>query len=512
MRWKRYPWASVYSWRPFGEERQTWRCWYHRYWRGILALLAALLFGSVGPSAVANPPASTGRPACVDGLPDDCAYIAAAESYRANPTAKTRRILRDLARRGHVGAQAFLLTSNGPSDADPADSIADFIELANRGVPSGFEGWGLALVEDPASREQAGEVLVQAMRRGPREAIATLALGKLDDPDTSTAERKIAEAVLVTACVMGSDVACHRAAYDRWDPTLPHHEPELAIWLAERAVTLGSEPASKLLALMLRHREPKKANMDRAVSLVLPHAEAGDPYAMYVLAGTLLHRDTDDDAERGVQWLEAAVQAGYVDAAQAVVGLSQTEPSRMSEAGLYPVLIDRAIALLEQESTELFTLHALVSAQPGFGVKQPERFAGIDPLVAGIEAASSGSVEALELLARHVIAEPDAVEDPAAFLKQVEESLCAVGPLGIPSYVLMVQALDEPMDAATQAAWLFLVPEQEPWDQARLNTFVSARDEVWSELSGAELVAAEAHAVQMRQEIQSTNPGCALVR
>jgi TPR repeat protein len=470
-------------------------------------MVAALVCGAARSTAFAI------RPTCVDGFPDDCAYLAAAEAYAANPTAKARRDLRRIARRGHVGARAVLLTSDDPSGKALNDAVAGLEALANRGVPAGFEGLGLALINDPSSMERGRDLLLQAMRRGPRDAIATLAVGALDYRETPEAELRIAESLLVAACVMGSEFACYRAAYDSWEPESARHEPELARWLAERALALGSESAPKLLGLMLLSGEPDKAELDRAISLLLPHAEAKDGHAMYLVAMAYFRRGTGDDTTVSVQWLGSAVDAGYVDAAFTVVGLALSEESRMSAAGLTHALTDRSLAMLEQERPEAYALYALVSAKPWFGASErPQRVADVDPLVAGLSAAHRGSAEALGMLAAHVIAEPDSVQDPAGFLARVQDTLCAVGPQGVPHFVHMVRTLGNPMDLATQAAWLFFVRDQEPWSPARPLEFVSVRDQVWSELSGADLVAAEARAVRMREEIRAANPGCALVR
>ena len=458
--------------------------------------------------------AAAGRPTCVEGLEDDCAFLAVAESYQESPTAEARRKLRRLARRGHVGAQALLLEESDPSGTAASDT-AGFKKLANMGVAAGFEGWGLLLLDKGEATEERGvDLLFQAVRRGPKDAMATLALGALDHEETSGVDDKLAESILVASCVMGSELACHRAASDRWEPQSPGHQPELAMWLAERAVALGSEPDPRnLLGLMLLSGEPGEAELERALSLLLPLAEAGDGYAMYRTARALATRGYEGDVERAVHWLDAAITAGHADAAETTLMIAMDAMPGIPAEAVSVDTTDRALALLKRERPEVYVLLLGLSLDGGVTEEgPPEARVDVDALTVAIEAAHSGRLEALQVLASLVEREPNAVEDRAALLASVKGSLCTLGPAGVPAYVYLLRMIGDPSDVLTQAAWLLLVPGQEPWSGERSDLFVTVRDQVWAELSGAQLVTAEARTVQLREELRSTHPRCALVR
>ena len=451
------------------------------------------------------------EPPCVEGLKLDCAYVAAAASYADEPTARAARRLRGLARRGHVGARVLLLTEVDDA-ATPEDRIRVFRKLADRGIASGFEQYGMAVASFPGSERQAGELLMGAIRRGPGEAMRMIALGNLGNDELSELDRLISRYAAVAACVMGSHVGCYGAAYELWDPNSASHAPELARWLAERALGQGDLPETKTLLALMLLAEPDP-DYDRVVSLLEPLAETGNTNAMYHLSRALLERRAEGDVGRGLAWLDSAVRAGHVDAAESLCRMVAGGVSSVNGELPSPESWERAMALLRQERPEVYSLYgggqervqgsreAMLEASPAAG-----------PLYAALEAARGGRLESLRALAALVEASTSDIGAPAELLSQVEEALCAVGPAGIPSYLWMVRILRGEMDTVTQAAWLFLVPHRVASESVAAEEYSVVRTLIWSELTGAELLVAEARAVELRQQIASTRPRCALVR
>jgi TPR repeat protein len=465
-------------------------------------------------AAVCGSAAGSG-PSCVDGLPNDCAYLEAARAYQTSQSRDSYKELRRLARRGHVGARGFLLDMERAEIDErrgPGSGHSGSVQLADQGVPAGFEAWGLSLMNDPATSQQGFDVVVQAVRRGPHDAVAALGFTIVDSQDRSAAEQRVGAALIVAACVMGSDAACYRGSLDAWDPSGPRHDPEVAVWLAERALDLGNEWAAPWLGNLLALGDEVEGGADRAVDLLLPDAKDRNPYAMYALAGALFRRDGDGDASLGVQWLRKAVDAGHVDAADSTLALALIDPVGMSEIGLSPVMIEQASSLLKERRPERHAYFTAMSATTWLGT--PVRIEGADPepAMAAFDAMRGGVVGAATLLAVHVEHNPGAVRNPSALLAAFEDALCVVGPEGIPPYVRTLRALGDPKDVINQASWLFLYREPEAIHADRDSAFVTLRNQVWSSLSGAELVAAEAQGRHRLLEILAKRPDCALGR
>jgi TPR repeat protein len=464
--------------------------------------------------AVCGSAAGSG-PTCVEGLPNDCAYLEAARTYQTSQSRLSVKELRRLARRGHVGARALLIDIDGDVADErhgPGSTVPGTAELADQGVAAGFEAWGLALMKDPETAQRGFDVVVQAVRRGPRDAVTALGFAIADSQDSSRAERRVAAALIVAGCVMGSDAACHRGSLDAWDPSGPDHDPELAVWLAERALVLGNEWAAPWLGNLLAFGDDVEGGADRAVGLLRPDAEDGSASAMYALAGALLRRDGEGDARLGMTWLRKAVDAGHVDAAHTTLALSLIDPIGMEENGLSSVMIEQASSILKERRPESHAYFAAMSATTWLGA--PARFKGADPepAMSAFDAMRGGEVGAATLLAVLVEDNPGAVRNAPALLAAFEDALCVVGPDGIPPYVRTLRVLGDPTDVMTQASWLFLYREPEAMNADRDSAFVTLRNQVWSALSGAKLIAAEAQGLDRLREILSERPDCALGR
>jgi len=472
----------------------------------MLLMLLRLLF----PTAVAS------HPSCDDGLKLDCAFLAAYEAHEKGPTAQTTRELKRLARRGHIGAEVLLLAS-----AEQGSTLEERMKaakrLADRGIPHGFERWGRALAESQDSPSKARELLEDAIVRGPKEALMMLGAVSLQSADFGQAEHRVWLSALVTSCLMGSDEACFRTAYLLWEPHSPHHDPALARLLAEHAVELGGPPeANVLLSQIILESQPDPSEVDRVVSLLGPPSEAGDPVAAAWLAEALATRGADDDRKRALELLSVAVRGGSHEAAQRFClmilygKLGETDPKLGSDT------FELAMPLLRQHRPHLYYMCGGLERTNGEWVDiRLGTASAFDPLEAALEGARGGDLESIGVLAQQVGthgAEAAVVADRAGFLRSVEESLCAVGTAGIPYYLFMVRALGGAMDPTTQAAWLFLVKDDRPWDREQPLAYGQVRQEIWAELSTADLIHAETRAVELRNEIASKIPDCALLK